>query len=112
MLSIPKTLELGYRERSVRENGDRNERDGERVISSRAGESRGRRKNEEGALGRRRCCGGDGEIQKVDHGPSSKLELSFEGGERNEKRQQRGSEIEIGGEIKLKKYIYINLAFS
>ena len=75
MLSIPKTLELGYRERSVRENGDRNGRDGERVISSRAGESRGRRKNEEGALGRRRCCGGDGEIQKVDHGPS-KLELS------------------------------------
>ena len=83
---------------------------GEGVISSRAGESRGRRKNEGGAL--RRRCGGDGEIQKVDHGPSSKLELSFEGGERNEKRQQRGSEIEIGGEIKLKKYIYINLAFS
>ena len=53
MLSIPKTLELGYREKSVRENGDRNGRDGEQVISSRACESRGRRNNEEGALGRR-----------------------------------------------------------
>ena len=67
MLSIPKTLELGYREKSVRENGDRNGRDGEQVISSRACESRGRRNNEEGALGRRRGCGGDSEIQKVDH---------------------------------------------
>lgn len=84
------------REKNLRENRDRNGKVGEGVVSSPAGESPGRGKVE-GAL--ERCGGdGDGEIQKVDHGPS-KLELSFSGRERK-KREETTRGPEIGGEIK------------
>lgn len=96
----PKTRE--QREKNLRQNRDRNEKVGKEEVSSRASESRGRGEIER-AL--RRCDGGgsgDGEIQKVDHGPS-KLKLSCGG------RERKKEEMKLEGKLRNLLILFFNL---